>query len=78
VRTPLGNVACRQTSNGYRLTTSLAGLSAMAMNVFSHGVMATTANHRFEIARRGRMRSEEGASFLDIKPQRGRWTLDDE
>src|SRR5689334_19754817 len=34
VRTPLGSVATRQTSNGYRCTASLAGLGAMALNVF--------------------------------------------
>ena len=68
VRTPLGNVACRQTSNGYRLTSTLSGLSAMAMNVFSHGAMATTANHQFQIARQERKHSEDGASFPDVKP----------
>ena len=35
VRTPLGMMACRQTSNAYRITTRLAGLGAMAMNVFA-------------------------------------------
>ena len=35
VRTPLGMMACRQTSNAYRVTTRLAGLGAMAMNVFA-------------------------------------------
>jgi Helix-turn-helix domain len=34
-RTPLGNGRCRQTSNAYRLTTRLAGLGAMALNVFA-------------------------------------------
>ena len=35
VRTPLGRWPCRQTSNAYRVTTRLAGLGAMAMNVFA-------------------------------------------
>jgi Helix-turn-helix domain len=65
VRTPLGSTACRQTSNGYRLTARLSGLSAMALNVFSQGAMATTANHQFEMASQERSRSDDGASFLD-------------
>ena len=35
MRTPLGSVKVQQASNAYRLTTRLAGLGAMALNVFS-------------------------------------------
>ena len=35
-RTPLGSVRVAQTSNAYRITATLAGLGAMAMNVFAN------------------------------------------
>lgn len=35
VRTALGNIHVQQTSSAYRLTTSLAGLGGLAINVFS-------------------------------------------
>ncbi len=46
VRTPLGNLQTRQTSNCYRLNLSLSGLSALALSVFRNGPSATTRLHQ--------------------------------
>jgi Helix-turn-helix domain len=45
-QTPLGSVRVCQTSNAYRLTTTLTGLSALALGVFRGAPSATTRLHQ--------------------------------
>ena len=45
-RTPLGSLRVRQTSNAYRLNTTLAGLSSVALAVFRGGPSATSRLHQ--------------------------------
>jgi Helix-turn-helix domain len=45
VRTPLGLMSTRQTSNAYKLNVSLSGLSALALSAFRNGPSATTRLH---------------------------------
>ena len=45
-QTPLGSVRVCQTSNAYRLTTTLTGLSALALAVFRGAPSATTGLHQ--------------------------------
>ena len=57
MRTPLGSVKVQQASNAYRLTTRLAGLGAMALNVFS-GREDTLAKHQLKRAQQERKQAK--------------------
>jgi hypothetical protein len=46
VRTPLGNMQSRQTSNAYRCNVTLQGLSALALSAFRGAPSATTRLHQ--------------------------------
>ena len=48
VRTPLGMMATRQTSNAYRINVTLSGLSALTLRIFRGGPINTTALHQSE------------------------------
>lgn len=67
-RTALGGVAVRQASNAYRLNVRLAGLSALALNVFRSGQSVTTRLHQLKQGLSNEGREGEGRSFLDLKP----------
>jgi hypothetical protein len=46
VRTPLGNIQSRQTSNAYRVNVALSGLSSLALAVFRAAPSVTTRLHQ--------------------------------
>jgi hypothetical protein len=46
VRTPLGNMQSRQTSNAYRVNVTLSGLSSLALAVFRAAPSVTTRLHQ--------------------------------
>jgi hypothetical protein len=67
-QTPLGSVRVCQTSNAYRLTTTLTGLSALALGVFRGGPSATTGLHQLKQMLSNKEKAGRSSQFASKSP----------